>query len=1254
MRRDKSLQKNNVTRHYVHSRMFKTTLLSTVLLTSAIFGQIPTGAATSAGIIDGKETQTSLVQLTSNDLKESNQVTFDHYSLMIDGKRQFIYSGEFDYWRLPSPSLWLDVLQKMKAAGFNAVTIYFDWGFHSPKKGVYDFTGIRDVDRLLDMAEEAGLYVIARPGPYINAETDAGGFPGWLLTQKGKARTSDKEYTAAYKEWLDHIDPIIAKHQITKGGSVILYQVENEYDGGDAVYMQQLQDKVRQDGINVPLFHNDKSGPRGTWANGPGAPDMYAFDRYPGLKGLPTNFGDPHKFAPDKPIFVAELGGGWFDPWGGPGYDSVREDKGVNYENVVYKNVIAEGATLLSFYMTYGGTNWGYLPFPGVYTSYDYGAAITENRELGPKYDEQKRIAYMLQSVEPLRKTDAFPAKAPENSDIRLDALRNPDTRTQFYILRHEDASSTKVDQLHLTVDSPDGHYTIPQKQNSSIEINGQESKVLIANYHIGNEHLVYSTSELMTTSTNGNRDIALFYGKKDQDGEIVFRYKSEPEVTILSGDVSTTYDQSSGDLRLNYKHTGLSKVVIKSGGNELLLLLGTSDEAAKFWRQDTSQGPVIEKGPYLVRSAKINGDTLELSGDTNEQTSLEVYAPASVKNIIWNGKKLKTEVTDSGSIIGSIAGPQEVKLPDLTDWRFHYESPEAQPNFDDSNWTDANHTTTNSPVKPLSLPVLYADDYEFHHGNVWFRGHFNATGKETAIKLNGDGGANSAYSVWLNGAFLGSASGTKTFHFPKGLLQVGKDNVVSVVLQNMGHDEDGGTNDAHKNPRGLRQAVLQGAETPIEWKIQGNNGGEDLVDSVRGPFNIGGLYGERHGWNLPGYPDGNWNKVTLPNKWSDSGLSSGIGWYRTSFELNLPKNSDVPIGLRLSDDSSRKYRAFIYVNGWLMGQYINNLGPQHVFTLPAGILNPNGHNEIAIAVWGLDQDGARLGSVSLETIGNYAGGVPIEQVQSKGFSADKYGTPVLPNNVAFTLTSDKDLIKENETVRVQGKITNHGQTPILQSDVKLNVPNDWKVNPVTQTTFKTIKPGETKTLEWDIATSAVLNPDDTQIAGFVDFKDKNKQDYTSALYSFTVPLELRPSFYVSELDWESAVSGWNSVQKDSSVSGNIITLLNEDGTNVTYQHGIGTHANSEIVYDIAGENFKKFESYVGVDREDTKGSVTFEVWLDNQKVWDSGLMTGSTPQKFVSVNLAGTKKLRLIVTDSGNGNGHDHADWADAKIINK
>src|SRR5262245_2156283 len=91
----------------------------------------------------------------------AHQVTFDKYSLMLDGKRVFVWSGEFHPYRLPSPDLWRDMLQKMKASGYNAVSMYFDWNYHSPAPGVYDFSGVRDMDRALSIAAEVGLYVIA-------------------------------------------------------------------------------------------------------------------------------------------------------------------------------------------------------------------------------------------------------------------------------------------------------------------------------------------------------------------------------------------------------------------------------------------------------------------------------------------------------------------------------------------------------------------------------------------------------------------------------------------------------------------------------------------------------------------------------------------------------------------------------------------------------------------------------------------------------------------------------------------------------------------------------------------------------------------------------------------------------------------------------------------------------------------------------------------------------------------------------------
>lgn len=103
-------------------------------------------------------------------------VQWDHYSFIVNGKRLFVFSGELHYWRIPVPELWEDILEKIKAAGFTAFAFYSHWGYHSPNNKTLDFTtGAHNFEPLLELAKKVGLYVIVRPGPYVNAETNAGG-----------------------------------------------------------------------------------------------------------------------------------------------------------------------------------------------------------------------------------------------------------------------------------------------------------------------------------------------------------------------------------------------------------------------------------------------------------------------------------------------------------------------------------------------------------------------------------------------------------------------------------------------------------------------------------------------------------------------------------------------------------------------------------------------------------------------------------------------------------------------------------------------------------------------------------------------------------------------------------------------------------------------------------------------------------------------------------------------------------------------
>src|SRR4051812_1818260 len=612
--------------------------------------------------------------------QQQHSVTWDKYSLQVDGQRVFFWSGELHPFRLPNPDLWRDMLQKMKANGYNGVSIYVDWAVHSPKPGVYDFIGVRDMDKFLDIAAQEGLYVMARPGPYINAEVDAGGFPGWLTRMPGTARTNNATYMSYVDQYLTAIDAVIARHQVTNGtGSVLLYQIENEYANNvnsatGIEYMKHLYDKVRADGITVPVFHNDK-GRNGYWvpgkftgSDGLAGPNLYGFDGYPGgtcsTSGNPGTPATPPDWgyfgtggatggataSPNTPGLIAEFGGGWFDPWGdrlfnGAGYDCLAKRQSSAYERDYYLTNIANGIKIQNIYMTFGGTNWGWLPAPVVYTSYDYGSAFNEARQARvDKTAPMKAMGYMVQAVKPMAKMDKVGTVTATDAAVKVYHLQNPDTGTQFYFPRH--AAQTSADsKFTFPISTADGDYTIPQ--SGTLELNGEDMKALVADYDLESQHLVYTTADLMTHAHLGDQDVAVVQGRSGQTGETVLRYASEPPVQVLAGSgVTTTWDAAKGDLRIDYPLNGLS--AIKIGGAKPLLLLAADDAAvASLWKV----GPAIVRGPALVRGAKVSGDTLALTGDTAAPADLEAWAPSGVERVTWNGAPVTTTRTAAASL---------------------------------------------------------------------------------------------------------------------------------------------------------------------------------------------------------------------------------------------------------------------------------------------------------------------------------------------------------------------------------------------------------------------------------------------------------------------------------------------------------------------------------------------------------------------------------------------------------------------------
>ncbi|WP_229207380.1 MULTISPECIES: beta-galactosidase [unclassified Duganella] len=956
------------------------------------------------------------------------KVSWDEHSLMVDGKRIVVWSGEIHPFRLPSPSLWRDIIQKMKAVGFNGIAFYFDWGYHSPAPGVYDFNGVRNVERAIEIAEEEGMYVIARTGPYVNAELTGGGYPGWMFRNKAEARTDDPVYLAAADEWMTQINAIIARHQITDGGgNVIAYQLENELGKVEPKHVRQMEHlakKARADGITVPFFHNaagrlpDWTPPTSTapWANS-GPTDIYAFDGYPG--GSCNVFADPSgpNKAPDwgiygkpgfkagalsspkTPGFAAELGGGWFDYWGSNGtYNCTAERQGIGYQRVFYGTNLINRITIHNIYMTFGGTSWGWLGGPVVYTSYDYGAPISEDRGLRPKALTLKQQGMFVQAAEQalaqMGKGPLIPTSSPK---VKVYHNVNPKLGTHILFAVHSPSDQLSDDRFTFELDTRERRYTVP------LRLNGQDAKMLLASYALERQQLVYSTSELQTHFRQGERDLALLHGRDGEDGETVLRYTSAPRVEVLAGKVSSHYDAASGDLKLSYVHDGLARVRISGGGKPaLLLLIADNKNSINFWTQKTPAGQVLQLTPALVRSATLAGGTLALTGDTSAASALEIWGPA-FSAATFNGSRLALTAQPDGSYrSATLAGPEAVKLPDLATatWLRRTDSQEARPDFDDTLWTKADTRASAAQTWTMperGQPTLSMSDYGFHHGDIWYRGRIDISDPKTnQLELFYGAGGAGMLQVWIDGRYVGQHELDTGRSFPEttdsvklalGNLAPGK-HLIAVMVRNNSHNWNLMADDYHREARGLISASLtsKGGKrfaVPIAWRLQGTRGGETLTDVARGPLNNGGLYGEREGWHLPSAPQQGWSKAQS----TDAPPAPGTYWLKTQFQLDLPKQHDVQLGLAFGDTtqprSERENRALIFVNGWNMGQFAAHIGPQRTFVIPPGILNPNGQNTIALAVTTDGKAENALEPVRLVNLRTARGGVPLEMVSA-------------------------------------------------------------------------------------------------------------------------------------------------------------------------------------------------------------------------------------------------------------------------------
>lgn len=255
-----------------------------------------------------------------------------------------------------------------------------------------------------------------------------------------------------------------------------------------------------------------------------------------------------------------------------------------------------------------------------------------------------------------------------------------------------------------------------------------------------------------------------------------------------------------------------------------------------------------------------------------------------------------------------------------------------------------------------------------------------------------------------------------------------------------------------------------------------------------------------------------------------------------------------------------------------------------------------------------------------------------------------------LPGYVTFAFESDP-AVRAEAGFEFTVRLNNAGLKDVENAAVALQLPKDWQAEALTDTSFSHLAVGEQAAVIWQI----IVPP---HAEGFNDIRidvtysdNAGERSWSKDFRLVVLPPE--GSVYLSDLKPLSTRNGWGPVEFDQS---NAETAAN-DGRVITiggvqYNKGLGVHAHSEVVYDISG-SFAAFLADVGVDDEvGSRGSVVFQVWGDNVKLWESPRLDGSMGPLPVFVDVSGVKTLKLVVTDGGDGNAYDHADWAGARLL--
>jgi alpha-galactosidase len=239
-------------------------------------------------------------------------------------------------------------------------------------------------------------------------------------------------------------------------------------------------------------------------------------------------------------------------------------------------------------------------------------------------------------------------------------------------------------------------------------------------------------------------------------------------------------------------------------------------------------------------------------------------------------------------------------------------------------------------------------------------------------------------------------------------------------------------------------------------------------------------------------------------------------------------------------------------------------------------------------------------------------------------------------------------LLEAGGTATVTGAATNDGHVQVTGARATIDAPAGWSVQPAGSRDLGDLESQVGRAeVTWQVTAPADTAPGEYPVVARLRFDASGQTTTKTSRMELTVP-EPPPAgqSWLSDVDWVEAANGYGPVVLDRNYFGDPLSIRG-----VVYPKGLWTHPPGEVGYFL-GKRCTRLEADLGIDDATAgRGSVTYQVWTDEEKVYDSGVVRGADPVRHLDVALDGASSMRLVTTDAGDGVTYDNTDWGGARV---